>query len=239
MLPQPAQRMSWEKALGWIAGQRAEGVQVHSCYEAGPCGYGLHRQLMAMGVDNIVVAPQRWDDRGKQVKTDKHDARELADRLDRYVRGNTKAFSLVRVPTEEEERQRLVVRQRGTVLKERNRWVLRGHGMMLAQGVRAPANWWRPLDWLHFGAELPGWLREQVALWQAKALSFEKELKALTGKVEALSDGKQIPKGLGSRASPARSGGERPRRTCQRLAARTRLMGATRPQTPGAFLWGK
>ena len=198
LLPQPAQRMSWEKALGWIAGQRAEGVQVHSCYEAGPCGYGLHRQLMAMGVDNIVVAPQRWDDRGKQVKTDKHDARELADRLDRYVRGNTKAFSLVRVPTEEEERQRLVVRQRGTVLKERNRWVLRGHGMMLAQGVRAPANWWRPLDWLHFGAELPGWLREQVGLWQAKALSFEKELKALTGKVEALSDGKQIPKGLGS-----------------------------------------
>ena len=143
-----------------------------------------------------------------------------------------------------EERQRLVVRRRGTVLKERNRWVLRGHGMMLAQGVRAPANWWRPLDWLHFGAELPGWLREQVGLWQAKALSFEKELKALTGKVEALSDGKQIPKGLGSRASPARSGGERPRRTCQRLAARTRLMGGYAPPNPAplaveAFGWNR
>lgn len=27
----------------------AAGVQLHFCYEAGPCGYGLHRQLVEMG----------------------------------------------------------------------------------------------------------------------------------------------------------------------------------------------
>ena len=27
------------------------------CYEAGPCGYGLYHQLMAMGHDCTVVAP--------------------------------------------------------------------------------------------------------------------------------------------------------------------------------------
>ena len=29
------------------------------CYEAGPCGYGLYRQLLGMGVDCDVVAPSR------------------------------------------------------------------------------------------------------------------------------------------------------------------------------------
>jgi hypothetical protein len=103
LLPQPAQKMPWDKALAWIAGLVASGARVYSCYEAGPCGYGLHRQLLAMGVSNFVVTPQRLDQHCKRVKTDKSDARQLADRLDRYVRGNTAAFSVVRVPTEEQE----------------------------------------------------------------------------------------------------------------------------------------
>jgi transposase len=35
----------------------ALGGRLHFCYEAGPCGYGLHRQLVEMGHDCIVVAP--------------------------------------------------------------------------------------------------------------------------------------------------------------------------------------
>ncbi|WP_247333399.1 hypothetical protein [Bradyrhizobium sp. 147] len=31
--------------------------QVSFCYEAGPCGYGLHRQLTGMGHNCIVAAP--------------------------------------------------------------------------------------------------------------------------------------------------------------------------------------
>ncbi|WP_445220506.1 hypothetical protein ACKWRH_10825 [Bradyrhizobium sp. Pa8] len=31
--------------------------QVSFCYEAGPCGYGLHRQLTGLGHTCIVVAP--------------------------------------------------------------------------------------------------------------------------------------------------------------------------------------
>jgi transposase len=33
------------------------GQQLSFCYEAGPCGYGLHRQLTELGYDCIVVAP--------------------------------------------------------------------------------------------------------------------------------------------------------------------------------------
>ncbi len=35
----------------------ASGARLRFCYEAGPCGYGLHRQLVEMGHDCIVVAP--------------------------------------------------------------------------------------------------------------------------------------------------------------------------------------
>ena len=45
------------------------------------------------------------DERGKGVKTDRIDVLALSQRLDRYVRGNRKAFSVVRVPSEEEERE--------------------------------------------------------------------------------------------------------------------------------------
>jgi transposase len=65
-----------------------------------------------MGVTNYVVQPQDWDERGKGVKTDRIDALALCQRLDRYTRGNLKAFSIVRVPTEDEERQRAFTRQR-------------------------------------------------------------------------------------------------------------------------------
>ena len=197
LLPQPAQKMNWERCLEWIEEQVSRGVRIYSCYEAGPCGYGLHRQLTAIGVTNYVVAPQRWDERGSRVKTDKHDARALVDRLDRYVRGNTKAFAVVRVPTPQQEQERSLVRQRGAVLKERVRSVLRGHGLMLAQGIRAPSGWWKPLCWIAFSPQLPGWLREQVRLWQMKAVSFDKDLERLDREVEDLSRGKAIPKGLG------------------------------------------
>lgn len=34
-----------------------DGVRLRFCYEAGPCGYGIHRHLVARGHECIVVAP--------------------------------------------------------------------------------------------------------------------------------------------------------------------------------------
>jgi transposase len=49
------------------------------CYEAGPCGYGVHRTLTKMGEDCIVVAPSMIPRRsGDRQKTDKRDASSLA-----------------------------------------------------------------------------------------------------------------------------------------------------------------
>ena len=197
-LPQPAQKLSWSKTLELIKAEVESGAQVYTCYEAGPFGYGLHRALTALGVKNFVVAPRRWDERGQRVKTDKRDARELVNRLDRYLRGNTDAFSVVLVPTPEQEAQRRWTRQRESVLKERNRCVLRGRSLMLAQGVRAPTEWWHPRQWPTLAGSLADWLREQVELWQKRALSYEAELIGLDAKVRQLSAGKVLIKGLGT-----------------------------------------
>ena len=64
------------KLLGKLGGR---GVELHICYEAGPCGYGIQRQVTAAGHSCAVVAlsliPRRPGDR---IKTDRRDAVKLA-----------------------------------------------------------------------------------------------------------------------------------------------------------------
>ena len=56
---------------------------VRFCYEAGPCGYGIHRQLTAAGHECSVVAPSLIPRKpGERIKTDRRDANNLA-RLNR------------------------------------------------------------------------------------------------------------------------------------------------------------
>ena len=57
----------------------ADGVKLRFCYEAGPCGYGIQRQLSAHGHECVVVAPSLIPKRvGDRVKTDRRDAASLA-----------------------------------------------------------------------------------------------------------------------------------------------------------------
>src|SRR5271167_3059578 len=56
-----------------------DGVMLRFCYEAGPCGYGIQRQLSARGHECVVVAPSLIPKRpGDRVKTDRRDAASLA-----------------------------------------------------------------------------------------------------------------------------------------------------------------
>jgi transposase len=55
------------------------GAQLSFCYEAGPCGYGIHRQLIELGSACQVVAPSLIPRKpGDRVKTDRRDALSLA-----------------------------------------------------------------------------------------------------------------------------------------------------------------
>jgi len=56
-----------------------DGVRLRFCYEAGPCGYGIQRQVSATGQECVVVAPSLIPRRaGDRVKTDRRDAASLA-----------------------------------------------------------------------------------------------------------------------------------------------------------------
>src|SRR3954453_16043894 len=51
------------------------GAALRFCYEAGPCGYGIQRQLSAVGHACVVVAPSLIPRKpGDRVKTDRRDA---------------------------------------------------------------------------------------------------------------------------------------------------------------------
>ena len=58
---------------------RKGGAEISFCYEAGPCGYGIHRQLSDLGWDCQVVAPSLIPKKaGDRVKTDRRDSLMLA-----------------------------------------------------------------------------------------------------------------------------------------------------------------
>ena len=55
------------------------GHELRFCYEAGPCGYGIQRQLSADGHECVVVAPSLIPRKpGECIKTDRRDAINLA-----------------------------------------------------------------------------------------------------------------------------------------------------------------
>jgi len=67
------------EALSKLVRQLKKGdVRLAFCYEAGPCGYGIYRQLREMGLDCVVVAPSLIPKKaGDRVKTDRRDSLSL------------------------------------------------------------------------------------------------------------------------------------------------------------------
>jgi transposase len=195
--PQPAQRFTPPKFLAWVKTQLGLAETVHSCYEAGPFGYGLHRDLIALGVRNLVTQPVCLDAQHKGVNHDKSDARELALRLDRYVAGNTRALATVRVPTTQEEPKRIQSRQREQFKREVKRVAAQGRSLLLTQGFREKGDWWKPARWGVLQARLPGWLVELLEAFRRVIEVLSRELEQATRVLEQSAPALR-PKGLGA-----------------------------------------
>ena len=58
-------------------------------------------------------------------------------------RGNRRAFSLVRVPTSEEERERAISRQRQQLVSERQRLRAMGRSLLAMHGIHVSGKWWQ------------------------------------------------------------------------------------------------
>src|SRR2546425_468603 len=103
------------------------------CYEAGPTGYVLYRQLSALGVPCAVIAPTLVPVKaGDRVKTDRRDAEKLARS---YRSGD---LTPVWVPDPGHEALRDLVRAREAAKKDQLRARHRLGKFLLRQGRRAP-----------------------------------------------------------------------------------------------------
>jgi transposase len=194
--PQPAQKFTPAKFREWIKTQLSLATTVHSCYEAGPFGYGLHRELVALGVRNLVVQPVCLDERHKGVNHDKSDAKELALRLDRYVSGNPHALATVRVPTPAEEQKRIESRQREQLKREVKRVAAQGRSLLLSQDWREKKNWWAQKRWAKLQCQLPAWLVARLDIFRRVLDTLSAELDAATVRLEAAAPALR-PKALG------------------------------------------
>ena len=96
--------------------QRVAAGEVLACYEAGPCGYALQRTLNELGVPCQVIAPGLIPQKsGDRIKTDKRDARKLAELL------RAGLLTEVHPPTEAQEAVRDLCRAREDAVEDRLR----------------------------------------------------------------------------------------------------------------------
>jgi len=195
-MPQRAQKMHPDDLLGLVRGLVSGGVRVFACYEAGPCGYWLYRALRAAGAEAYVIAPQALGGARKQ-KTDQLDALALCDALDRYLRGNRKAFTVVTVPSEEAERKRVRSRVRNQLKQERTRLAAQGRSLMLSQGYHIEGSWWLKSHWENLKDTLPGWLIECLEELRGLLLKADEQEKSLRKELEADAQGAPRPKAIG------------------------------------------
>jgi len=127
--------------------QEFNGEVLLFCYEAGPCGYVLYRQLLELGQDCQVVAPSLIPKKpGERVKTDRLDAVKLA----RSLRSGD--LSAVWVPDEEQEAMRDLTRARGDMKAQECKARQQLNAYVLRHGHAWPANktrWNKPhYNWL-------------------------------------------------------------------------------------------
>src|SRR4030095_4625901 len=112
---------------------RGRDRRLHFVYEAGPCGFGIHRHLTGRGEDCVVVSPSMIPKRsGDRVKTDRRDSQMLA-RLHRA--GELRA---IYVPDDLDEAMRDLVRAREDAVMMGTQAKHRLKAFLLRQGRRYP-----------------------------------------------------------------------------------------------------
>jgi transposase len=149
----------------YVERQRQQAEEVVVLYEAGPLGYVLYRALKAQGVQCYVCAADSTLQKHTRRKTNQIDARTLASNLFNYLNGNERAVRLVRIPSQEQERARLISRQCDGLVEERKRLGAKGNALLLSQGYGVSKNWWRPKAFARLSQGLEAWVLELLKVW--------------------------------------------------------------------------
>src|SRR5213593_616172 len=143
-------------------------------YEAGPCGYVLHRYLTGQGLDCRVVAPSLIPKRpGDKVKTDRRDAVEIA----RLLRSGD--LTPVYVPRVEDEAIRDLCRARDATLVTLKAAKLRLKFFLLRLGLHYSGR----ADWNEAHRR---YLAKVVCPTAAQQIVFQESVRAVDEQVERL-----------------------------------------------------
>jgi transposase len=115
-----------------------EDVRMVSCYEAGRDGFWIHRYLESQGIENLMVdsASLEVNRRKRRAKTDRIDVGKLLQMLMRYWGGEKKVWSVVRVPSEQDEDARHLHRSLESLRDERTMHRNRIKGLLAQQGIK-------------------------------------------------------------------------------------------------------
>lgn len=170
-------QIAWAKEKLGLAPE----ARVVSCYEAGRDGFWLHRFLCTQGVENLVVdsASIEVNRKKRRRKTDRVDLVALLDLLARHLVGSVKpVWSVVHVPSVEDEDRRHLHRELKLLKKDRTRVSHRMKGLLANQGLT-----------LNLRQELRGQL-DRMRLWDGSPLppGLRGRLERYVGDYEALTE---------------------------------------------------
>jgi transposase len=153
---------------------QSQAAQLVFAYEAGPCGYGLHRYLTSKGLDCQVVAPSLIPKRpGDRVKTDRRDAVELA----RLLRSGD--LTPVYVPSVEDEAVRDLCRARDAARVTLRAAKLRLKSFLLRLGLHYVGR----ADWNDAHKR---YLARVVCPTPAQQIVFQESIRAVDEQIERL-----------------------------------------------------
>jgi transposase len=126
-----AARDRWAKTSGALP-------MITLCYEVGYDAFWLARFLKERGIECLVIDPGslQVSRRGRRVKTDRVDVKTLLRTLIAWCRGERHVWSLVRIPSIDEEDLRRSHRERSRLVRERTAHINRIKGLLFAQGIR-------------------------------------------------------------------------------------------------------
>jgi transposase len=153
------------------------------CYEAGPTGYGLYRQIKSLGHECVVVAPSLIPKKpGNQVKTNRRDAIELA----RLLRADE--LTSVWVPDRGHEAMRDLTRARETAMRDLRSKRQQISAFLLRQGRHYPekTTWTKAhMNWL---ASQPLEYPEQRIVFEEMMLAARQAQERLARLEQAIRD---------------------------------------------------
>jgi len=111
-----------------------EKFDLYSVYEAGFCGFHLHYFLLELGIDNILVAPNKLPVvSGNKVKTDRRDSLKLGTFLSKGL------LFPISIPSKELINLRQTLRTRNQLLKKRKRCIQQVKSILIQHGIRVDA----------------------------------------------------------------------------------------------------